>query len=320
MTGPGPILVYSKYADDLQRFRRILEPALAPAEIGYAGTPEQAEPHLASVEVLYGWGFSSAMLARMPKLRWVQKMGAGVEDVLEAPQFRTGVVLTRTDGRLIAPRMVEYVVAMILQRTLKLREVRKAQREGQWLPYFEVGSIRQLTIGVAGLGEIGNEIARTLRGLGADVVGWRRSNAPTDAVRQLFAGREALARFVAGCDVVVLVLPLTSQTRGILSGSILRAFRPGAHLINIGRGGVLDETALMEAIDAGIIAHTTLDVFATEPLPPAHPFWRHPGVTVTPHICGPLIPEDVAPHFLANYAAFAAGKPLRNVIELDRQY
>src|SRR5271166_1863742 len=175
MKSPGPVLVYSKYAGDLQRFRRILEPALAPVEIGYAGRPDEAEPHLASAEVLYGWGFSPAMLAKMPKLRWVQKMGAGVEDVLEAPQFRAGVVLTRTDGRLIAPRMVEYVVAMILQRTLKLRSARKAQRESKWTA-FEVGSIRQLTVGVAGLGEIGNEVARTLRELGADVVGWRRTS------------------------------------------------------------------------------------------------------------------------------------------------
>lgn len=320
MTNPGPILVYSKYAADLQRFRRILEPALDRIEINCAGSPGEAEPHLARAEVLYGWGFSPAMLAKMPKLRWVQKMGAGVEDMLEAPQFRAGVVLTRTDGRLIAPRMVEYVVAMILQRTLKLPSVRKAQGEGQWLPYFEVGSIRQLTIGVAGLGEIGNEVAQTLRGLGADVVGWRRSNSPTDAVSQLFVGGDALPRFVAACDVVVLVLPLTSQTRGILGASVLAAFKPGAHLINIGRGGVLNEAALMDAIGAGIIGQATLDVFETEPLPPTHPFWRHPCVTVTPHICGPLIPEDVAPHFLANYAAFAAGKPLRNVIELDRQY
>lgn len=320
MTNPGPVLVYSKYSGDLQRFRRILDPALAPVEIGYAGTPEEAEPHLAHAEVLYGWGFSAAMLAQMPRLRWVQKMGAGVEDVLEAPQFRAGVWLTRTDGRLIAPRMVEYVVAMVLQRTLKLPKVRQAQRESQWLPYFEVGSIRQLTVGVAGLGEIGNEVARTLRGWGADVVGWRRSNSPTDAVRQLFVGGDALPRFVSACDVVVLVLPLTSQTRGILSANVLRAFKPGAHLINIGRGGVLDEKALLEAIEVGIVGHATLDVFETEPLPSAHPFWRHPCVTVTPHICGPLIPEDVAPHFLANYAAFAAGKRLRNVIELDRQY
>ena len=319
MTGPGPILVYSKYANDLQRFRRILQPALAPVEIGYAGTPDDAEPYLASTEVLYGWGFSAAMLARMPKLRWVQKMGAGVEDVLEAPQFKAGILLTRTDGRLIAPRMVEYVVAMILQRTLRLPSARKAQRDGQWST-FEVGSIRQLTVGVAGLGEIGNEVARALRNLGADVVGWRRSNSPVDAVRQLFVGNDALPRFVAACDVVVLVLPLTSQTRGIFSASILRAFKPGAHLINVGRGGVLDEKALMEAVDAGIIGQATLDVFDTEPLPPEHPFWRHPGVTVTSHISGPLIPEDVAPHFLANYASFTAGNRLRNVIALDREY
>jgi glyoxylate/hydroxypyruvate reductase A len=319
MKPPGPILVYSKYTHDLERFAHIFAAALPEVAVNYAGSAEQAQPYLGEAEILYGWGFSPDLLQAMPKLRWVQKMGAGVDDLLGAWPFGRDVLLTRTDGRLIAPRMVEYVLAAILDKTQRLDHARTLQQERRWT-YFEPGLIRQLTVGVAGLGEIGTEIASALRALGARVIGWRRSPPASDAVAELHAGAAALAGFVAQCDVVVLVLPLTQETSGIFGAPILNAFKPGAHLINVGRGGVVDEAALLDALAAGRIRHATLDVFATEPLPPAHPFWAHPRVTVTPHICGPLIPEDVAPHFTANYAAFAAGTPLRNVIDIDRQY
>ncbi|HKU96834.1 MAG TPA: NAD(P)-dependent oxidoreductase [Vineibacter sp.] len=315
----GPVLVYSKYDWDLDRFRRVLGAALPGVTFNYAGSPAEAEPHLADAEILYGWGFSAELLRRMPKLRWVQKMGAGVDDIIGTWPFGSDVILTRTDGRLIATRMIEYVLAAILDKSLKLHVARQQQAERRWA-YIDMGTIRQLTVGVAGLGEIGGDIARALEALGARVIGWRRSAVKTEGVSELFTGDGGLEPFVQQCDVVVLVLPLTRDTRGIFGEKILRNVKPGAHLINVGRGGVLDETALLGTIDAGLIAHATLDVFATEPLPDSHPFWRHPAITITPHVCGPLVPEDVAPHFIANFAAFAGGHPLRNTIDVTRQY
>jgi glyoxylate/hydroxypyruvate reductase len=319
MNEGGPVLVYSKYDQDLKRFGRILGEALPEVTLNYASSPDQAQPHLADAQILYGWGFSGELLRRMPKLRWVQKMGAGVDDIVGDWPFGDDVVLTRTDGCLIAPRMVEYVLGAILDKTLCMARARTLRAERCWT-YYEIGSIRQSTIGIAGLGEIGSKIARTLRSLGAQVLGWRRSVSESDAVAELFIGEAELPDFLDRCEILVLVLPLTRETRGIIGADMLERLKPGAHVINVGRGGVLDEQALLAAIASGRVGHATLDVFATEPLPDVHPFWWNERVTITPHICGPLVPEDVAPHFIANYQAFSSGRSLRNVIDLRRQY
>jgi glyoxylate/hydroxypyruvate reductase len=313
------VLVYTRYAPDIPRFREILTSELPDENMWFASSPEQAAPHLAAARVLYGWGFPAGMLREMPQLRWIQKMGAGVEDVVERWPFGASVALTRTDGRLIAPRMVEYVTCAILNRTLKLEVAAELRAQRRW-EYVELGSIRQHTIGVAGLGEIGTEVAAALRCLGADVIGWRRTPATCDAVSRVFAGRDELHAFLSRCSIVVLVLPLTSETAGLFDAAAFAALRPGTHLLNVGRGGVVDETAMIEALDRGQLSHVTADVFATEPLPRDHPFWSDPRITMTPHLSGPLIPEDVVPHFVDNFRAFRDGRPLRNAVALEREY
>src|SRR5271165_2322118 len=319
MPRPGPLLVYSIYESDMARFERLIANALPDIAIGRASTPAQAAPYLHEAVILYGWGFPPEMLERMPNLRWLQKMGAGVDDIIERWPCGPHVLLTRTDGALIAPRMAEYVLGAILDKSMGFDAARAQQRRHHW-EFFEVATIRNLTIGLAGIGAIGSMVAGTLRALGARVVGWRRSRHHCASVDELFCGVDALPRFIAACDVIVLVLPLTKETRNLFAADLLGRCRPGAHIINVGRGGLIDEAALIEAIEARIVAHATLDVFATEPLPPDHPFWENPHITITPHVCGPLVPEDIVPHFLANYAAFSEGRPLRNVIDLERQY
>jgi glyoxylate/hydroxypyruvate reductase A len=233
-TSGAEVLVYSQYASDLPRFRSALEAALPEEQIAYAESQTEAEPHLASARVLYGWGFPEGMLRAMPKLRWIQKMGAGVEDVALDWPFGDSVMLTRTDGRLIAPRMVEYVLCAILRRTLRLQELEQLRAERRW-EYLEIGSIRQHCVGVAGLGDIGAEIARSLRALGARVVGWRRTMAACDAVERVYAGKEEFRQFLGACSILVLVLPMTDETEGLLNESSFSALRPGTHLINTAR-------------------------------------------------------------------------------------
>ncbi len=318
--GPAEVLVFTKYANDIPRFRELLTHQLRGEQIAYATSAAEAEPHLAHARVLYGWGFPDGMVRAMPKLQWIQKMGAGVEDLTGSKwPFGDSVLLTRTDGRLIAPRMVEYVTWAILRQTLRVSAFHAMRARQQW-SYLETGSIRQHTVGVAGLGEIGTEVARALSGLGANVVGWRRNRASCAAVSHVFAGNGEMDDFLAACSVLVLVLPATSETAGLMNERRLALLKPGAHLINIGRGGVIDEPALLAALDKGQLSHATLDVFATEPLRTDHPFWSHPKVTMTPHISGPLIPEDVAPHFVANFQAFRNGATLKNVVHPERQY
>lgn len=315
----GPILVYSKYTHDLPRFRQLLSEALPGVELNCAGGDEEAAPFLDRAKILYGWGFRPELLRKMPSLRWVQKMGAGVDDIVGAWPFGPEVLFTRTDGRLIAPRMAEYVAAALLDRTSCFDRARELQKAKSWT-YYEIGSIAEKTIGVAGLGEIGSDIVRTLRALGANVVGWRRSQVNTPDIGRLFVGDAQLGDFVGSSDAVVLVLPLTKETDGLFDEKIFNRFKRGSHLVNVGRGGVIVEDHLLRALDEGQIGHATLDVFRTEPLPREHTFWEHPKVTVTPHICGPLVPEKVVPHFVANYEAFAAGRPLQNLIDVKRQY
>jgi glyoxylate/hydroxypyruvate reductase A len=315
----GPILVYSEYAEDLPRFERLLSAALPGVEIHYARSLDEAAPHLERATIFYGWGFPVEVLRRMPELRWVQKMGAGVDDIISGWPCRPEVILTRTDGKLIAPRMSEYVLGAILDKSVRFDLARHQQAHSQW-NFFEVATIRSLTIGIAGVGEIGATIAATLRLLGAQVIGWRRTRAPSPGIEKIFVGNAALPEFLGRCDVVVLVLPLTSATHRLFNAHVLDCCRSGVHLINVGRGGVLDEQDLLRAIASRRVRHATLDVFGTEPLPREHPFWTNPHVTITPHVCGPLVPADVVPHFVANHAAFIAGKPLMHVVDLDRQY
>src|SRR5713226_6095090 len=186
MRRPGPLLVYSIYHSDISRFERLLGRALPDISIHCASSPEQAAPCLDNAVILYGWGFPPEMLERMPNLRWLQKMGAGVDEIIERWPLRGDVLLTRTEGKLIAPRMAEYVLGAILDRTVRFDAARAQQQRRQW-EFFELGSVRNLTIGVAGVGEIGSMVAETLRALGARVIGWRRSALASSAVDELFA-------------------------------------------------------------------------------------------------------------------------------------
>ena len=313
------ILVYSKYQHDLPKFEKILSKALPDMEINYADTPEHAEQHFPNTTILYGWGFPAAWLRQMPHLHWVQKMGAGVDDIVGAWPADRNIVLTRTDGRLIATRMAEYVLAMILDHNLRLDHARSLQHNRSWT-YFEPAKLGRLTVGIAGLGEIGSEVAKVLRPHKCRIVGWRRSEAGADLVDKIYVGDGQLRDFAAGCDVIVLVLPMTAGTRRIFNREVFQSCKPNAHLINVGRGGVIDEDDLLSALDQGQLARASLDVFAREPLSAVDLFWTHPRVTMTPHICGPLIPEDVASHFVANVQAFLANQPLSNRVDVARQY
>ena len=156
----GPILVYSVYQSDIARFGNLLARELPDVAIHCATSPAEAAPHLADACILYGWGFPPEMLKNMPRLCWVQKMGAGVDEIIEHWPFGPDVVLTRTAGELIAPRMTEYALAAILDHNLHLATARSQQQQRHW-SYFEVGTIQNLAVGIAGLGEI----ARLLREL-----------------------------------------------------------------------------------------------------------------------------------------------------------
>jgi glyoxylate/hydroxypyruvate reductase len=172
---------------------------------------------------------------------------------------------------------------------------------------------------VLGLGELGGDAARKLKALGFDVAGWSRRPRPLPGIAG-FAGRDQLARFLARSEILVCLLPLTGDTRGILDARAFAALPKGATVINLARGALIVERDLLAALDRGRLAGAVLDVFEIEPLPADHPYWRHPRVTITPHVAAVSDPRSVAPVIAANIRRFRAGEPVHDLVDLAAGY
>jgi glyoxylate/hydroxypyruvate reductase A len=194
-----------------------------------------------------------------------------------------------------------------------------AQREHAWRQKMLTRNAADIRVGILGLGTIGRVIAHRLRTFDFQVLGWGRTPKPA-AGTKLFAGREGLPAFLAQCDVMVCVLPLTPDTRGILNADLFARLPAGAWVINVARGAHLIEADLIAALDRGHLAGAILDVFQTEPLPPDNPIWRHPKIVATPHIAG--IPDPLAAKaYVEDVIARAeAGQPLPNLVDVNRGY
>jgi glyoxylate/hydroxypyruvate reductase A len=316
----GAILVFSPDPAEADAYRRLVAEALPAEEIFCASKLADAAGKIAAAEILLGWRFPPGLLGQGRNLRWIHKVSAGVEDVVAAPDLPPGLRLTRTGGEVIAQRMVEYVLGAIFATTQGFHRAFRQALESRWESY-PVGRARGMTVGVAGLGDIGRSIARGLNANGMKVDGWRRSNGSVDApLRRLHVGRAALADFVSACDFVVSVLPATRETDRVFDAGVFQAMRPNAVLINVGRGNSVDERALIRAVRTRQIAGAFLDVVAEEPLPPENPLWRVDNIVITPHVSGPVLPEEVFPAFLENYVRFRDGRELLKEVDLTRGY
>jgi phosphoglycerate dehydrogenase-like enzyme len=282
-----------------------------------AATPEAAAAVIGDVDVIYGWGLPSRMYREASRLRWVQVMGAGVDAVL-TPALPRGVAVTRTPG-IFGPWMAEYVLGWALSVTQRVTTYRDAQRARRWIGDVIPERLGGRTMAVVGLGNIGQAVARAAAALGMDVVGVSRAGRSVRGVRRVHRSGD-LVRVLGAADWVVLTVPLTETTRGLIGRRELAAMRPTAWLINIARGAIVDDAALREALGTRRIAGAILDVFTTEPLPADDPLWTLPNVIVTPHISGPSTPDEIAPIFEDNLARFRTGRPLRHVVNRRRGY
>lgn len=307
------ILVYhpTRTAD----YVRFLQEHGLGGELAPCCSMEEIEAALPDAEVLFCWRFPTALLTRAPRLRWIQAMGAGVEDMAGAP-IPPGVVLTRVEGG-FGGYMSEYVLGYLLHHTLQVGRVLRQQQERRW-DSFIVGRLAGKRIGIAGVGTIGREVARACRQMGMEVWGLSRSGV-SEAVDRAFPP-EQIQPFAAGVDFLVDVLPVTPATERIFNAAVFRAMKPGALFLNMGRSRTVDEGALVDAVSSGHLAGAVLDVFDPEPLPPESPLWSTPGILVTPHVSGPSVPAEVAEYFAANYRRWQAGDPLRGVVDLGRGY
>jgi glyoxylate/hydroxypyruvate reductase A len=305
----GPILIFSPEAGVATEAAALINSARPDLVVRYASDAAAAIEALPGIEVLYGWGFPKTILANPPSmLRWIQKMGAGGEDVLQEVAL-SNRLLTRTPGAPIAATMSDYVAAAVLNSALRTFDGFEQQRRRHWEEY-PVRSVEGGLVGVAGLGDIGNVVASRLLALGMTVRGWRRSETKGASTFPVYSGAPAFSDFLAGLQWLVLVLPLTSETRNIIDASALAKLAKGAHLVNVGRGELVNTDALCAAVQSGHIGGATLDVIDPEPLPQGHPLWDIPGIVVTPHVAGPLLPSKVVPYFLENIQRYESGKPL----------
>lgn len=309
------VLVYD--ATDARRYAELIRAPRGRVVVHAASTPEEAAPHIPTTDVLYTWKPPTDLYAKAGRLRWLQAMGAGVDWAL-VPELSPGVVVTRAPG-IFGPWMAEYVLGWCLWVTQRMEAYRRAQARREWIQDAPPERLAGKTMALVGLGDIGRVVARAARAQGMRVIGVTRSGRRVAGVARVYPRRE-LRRALGVTDFVVLVVPLNEHTRGMIGAAELTAMRPTAWLLNIARGAIVDEGALIQALERRTIAGAILDVFPTEPLPPDHPLWALDNAVITPHISGPNMPEEIAPVFNDNLERFLAGQPLRHVIDRRRGY
>lgn len=315
MTRPAVVLVYHPHQPEAYA-REVRAPAGHAVTVHACATEADAAAVIAETQVVYGWKLPPVLYARARKLEWLQAMGAGVDwAVAEAPRR---VVVTRVPG-VFGPWMSEYVLAWCSWVTQRTETYRAAQRERRWIETSLPDRLRGKTMTLVGVGDIGREVARVARAVGMHVIGVSRSGQRVPAVERVYRPGH-LRRALAAADFVVVVVPLTRRTRGLIDAHALAAMRPGAWLLNISRGAVVDEDALVDALQSRRIAGAILDVFATEPLPADHVLWSLDNVVITPHVAGPSTVEELAPVFNDNLARWLRGRPLQHVVDRARGY
>lgn len=250
-------------------------------------------------------------------LALVQKLGAGVETIVNHPALPPQVRVARLKPDAPADEIAEFCLAYVLRLQRNMDAHDAAQENCSWEP-IEPREAAKTVIGVLGLGHIGGRVARLFHDLKFQVRGWSRSEKFIDGV-ECVHGADALAPMLGQCDHVCAILPSTAATTGLFDADLLSAMKPGSTLINVGRGNLIDEAALLAALDAGRPGRAVLDVVSTEPLPPGNPLWTHPDVIVTPHVSGWHLGDafrDVA----ENYRRLAAGRPLLHEVDRARGY
>ena len=298
-------------------------------DVEFLSPPDRAaaDRELARADAVFGWAVTPKNFASARRLRWIHVSAAGVTPLLFPALVESDVVLTNGRG-LHSVAMAEHTLGVILAFARKLHLARDAQRERRWTqkdlwsqspPFsFLAGG----TLGLVGFGTVGRALAERARPLGLEVIAVRRHPAADPAPADAQWGPERLGELLARADWLVLAPALTAETRGLIGAAELSRMKPSAVLVNLGRGGLVDEQALIEALRERRLAGAALDVFAEEPLPESSPLWEMPQVILTPHISGlgPRYWDRAVDQFASNLRALLAGDPLENVVDKRAGY
>lgn len=311
-----------------------------------AQTDDALRSLVRQADVLYSWQIPRIVPAETPALRWIQLPSAGADHIHGLPVWESDIVITSSKGIHTVP-MSEHVFAMLLALVRQLPALIRAEGQHEWLHEsrgspLKFGELRGKTMGIIGWGKIGDGVAHLARAFGMRVIGTRWSvMVPREAPGQADAAfadapwlepvenlpdivypPAQLHEVLAHSDVIVVILPLTEETRGMLAEAEFRSMKRGALFLNIGRGAVVQEDALVRALQSGKLGGAGLDVFAQEPLPASSPLWSMPHVIVSPHVGGASehTRERAARFFAVNLARYLEGQPLLNVVNRKQEY
>jgi phosphoglycerate dehydrogenase-like enzyme len=311
-------------------FASILEPRLShdpDIQIVWADTHTNFEGDPSDAEVYFNWFYLKPdtlrkVLAAAPKLRWHQTPSAGVNHILIPEYLQREITLTNGAGTFSIP-IAEFVLTYILYHTKQLNTLLDLRTNHSWKKSIElpIQELSDATLLIIGAGSIGQEIAKRASAFGMRVWGSRRKPEPMPNFEKV-VGADEWRSLLPEADYIVLATPLTSETKHLIDETALKAMRPNAYLINVARGAVIDEAALITALKEGWIAGAALDTFETEPLPSDHPLWSFPNVLITPHCSGfsSRIADRMINLFLDNLRRYQTGQPLRNVVDKTAGY
>ena len=307
------LLFYSQFDDPADWKTHLCE---ALPGLDFRIWPEVGDP--ADIEAALVWKPPAGELRKFPNLRLIVNIGAGVDSIVKDESLPAGVPITRIVDPEMGRMMSQFVLAAVLRHYREFVSFARAQRERRW-HYIHPREAAACSVGVMGLGSLGGAAATELARQGFRVRGWSRTARHLEGV-ETYAGESGLAGFLRETEILVVMLPLTPQTEGLIDARVLGQLPRGAKFVNVGRGRVVDEDALIAALGSGQVSEATLDVMRVEPLPAESPLWDMDQVLITPHLASVGIPRTAARQVAENIRRARAGEPLLNVVDPKRGY
>jgi glyoxylate/hydroxypyruvate reductase A len=280
--------------------------------------PDEVEPPPQGIDYALLWKPPARLLRNLGSVKAIFNLGAGIDSLAASEALPGDVPVVRIEDAGMAEQMSEYVVHTVLRQYREFDAYAEAQRAALWRPLARQDK-RAFGVGMLGIGVLGAAVAAALRPFGFPLAGWSRTPKSVAGVDG-YAGSAELDAFLARCRVLVCLLPLTRETRGLLDRRALSRLPAGAHLINVARGALIVDDDLVALLDQGKLGGATLDVFYDEPLPAAHPFWHHPRISITPHVSAVTLVEESVQQIAAKITRLEAGLPITGIVDRERDF